>query len=132
MSTQAQQNDRLERIFLPFARQRRDSLYKSRMGFARFVHYTCAESALKIIKSKRVWMRNATCMSDYREVQHGFEILQRFFLDPSKRTSFVEALEQHPGSANEAIALFDQWLPDIRLSTYIACLSEHDDKEDNH
>jgi hypothetical protein len=140
MTTQAQlpdsiqqQNERLERIFLPFARRQRDSLYKSKTDFARFVHYTSAESALKIIKSKRVWMRNATCMSDYREVQHGFEILQRFFLDPSKRTSFVQAFEQHvPGSADEAIALFDQWLPDIRLSTYIACLSEHADKEDNH
>jgi hypothetical protein len=69
---------RLESIFMPYARSQRIKFLTDASGIrpsARFVHYTSAESALKIIESKRVWMRNTTCMADYREVQHGFEIL---------------------------------------------------------
>ena len=61
-------------------------------GGARFVHYTSAENALKIIQSKRLWLRNTLCMSDFREVQHGFDILQRFFGVPEKKEAFKAAL----------------------------------------
>ena len=54
---------KLEGIFVPYARKRRDEFY-ARGG--KFVHYTSADAAIKIIKDKRIWMRNTTCMSDYR------------------------------------------------------------------
>jgi hypothetical protein len=45
----------LEGIFKPHARKQRDDFYaKSK----RLVHYTSADIALKIIKTKRLWMRN--------------------------------------------------------------------------
>jgi hypothetical protein len=59
----------LEGIFVPHARRRRDEVYElGKSPSARFVHYTSAEAALKIINQKRLWMRNAACMTDYREV----------------------------------------------------------------
>jgi hypothetical protein len=127
----------LEAIFMPYATRQRRKLYENDKYNARFVHYTSAEAALSIIKSKRIWMRNTTCMSDYREVQHGFEILKTFFSEGSKRENFIEALDECvPGAAEEAIKLFDQWWIDspsgIQLNTYIASISEHDDKEDFH
>jgi len=83
---------KLESIFMPHARKQRDEIYKKQTGFEggvsrepiRFVHYTSAEAALRIITGKRIWMRNTTCMTDYREVQHGFEILRKFFSDKPK------------------------------------------------
>ena len=124
---------RLDRIFQPFATMRRDALYTPNTPWIRFVHYTSAESALKIITSKRLWMRNTTCMADYREVQHGHEILVRYFSDTERRDSFVQSLEQcSPGSATDAMTLFDQWLYDIRSYTYIASVSEHSNQEDQH
>src|SRR5208283_3935066 len=84
-------NKMLEGIFVPHARRRRDEVYKfGKVTSARFVHYTSAEAALKIITQKRLWMRNAACMTDYREVQHGFEILLRFFQDKDKAKSFKD------------------------------------------
>ena len=66
---------RLEAIFMPHATRRRSILYENgTKDYARFVHYTSAEAALSIIRGKRVWMRNTTCMADYREVQHGYDI----------------------------------------------------------
>ena len=124
---------RLESIFMPHARQQRDSIFRQAGRPIRFVHYTSAEAALKIFSSKRIWMRNATCMTDYREVQHGFDILNSFFSNKAKRNAFVQALEMcAEGSAQEAINLFNAWLPDIRINTYIASLSEHVDREDLH
>jgi hypothetical protein len=127
---------RLESIFTPHARTKRDAFYhndnkENLPRPQRFVHYTSAEAALKIIKTKRIWMRNTTCMSDYREVQHGFELLNKFFSDESKKKAFIAALDAcSPNSAEEAINLFNQWWNDTQLNTYIASVSEHDDGED--
>jgi hypothetical protein len=72
-------------------------------------------------------------MSDYREVQHGFDILNKFFSDPAKRDSFVKAVDACiPGAANEAIGLFNRWWQDIRFNTFITSVSEHDNSEDSH
>jgi hypothetical protein len=125
---------RLEAIFSSYARKQRDNLYAAgAKTSARFVHYTSAEAALKIFASKRVWMRNTTCMADYREVQHGYEMLQRFFRDEKRRNELYAALDAvGPNIAAEAVHLFDQWWNNIRLSTYITSISEHDDREDLH
>jgi len=97
---------RLERIFMPHVRKQRDVLYKNEPNEndPRFVHYTTADNALKIIGSKRLWMRNTTCMSDYREVQHGFDMLAKFFSsDSTGLAAFREALDASaPGAAQEA------------------------------
>jgi|HubBroStandDraft_1064217.scaffolds.fasta_scaffold02652_8 hypothetical protein len=125
----------LEAIFMPYATKERRKLYEpTNFQAAKFVHYTTAEAALGIIASKRLWMRNTTCMADYREVQHGFSMLHRFFADESKRNTFTAALDAcHPGAASEAIKLFNEWWGDLQSQTFIASISVHDDKtEDQH
>ena len=122
--------EQLSAIFMPYAARRRQAVIQ-RNG--RFVHYTSAASALQIISSKCIWMRNATCMSDYSEVQHGFHTLNRFFLTSANKTAFQQALDVcAPGLANEAIRLFNEWWQDTQLNTYITSISEHDDAEDRH
>ena len=125
---------RLESIFMPYARRQRDKFYDSgAKRAARFVHYTSAEAALKIIESKRVWMRNTTCMADYREVQHGFEMFRKFFSDEERKKEFYATLDAvSPNIAAEAVNLFDRWWGNIRFNTYITSISEHDDREDSH
>jgi hypothetical protein len=129
-------NNKLESIFIPHARRRRDELYKENTsGFLRFVHYTSAESALKIIQQKRLWMRSAACMADYREVQHGFDILQRYFSDDKRMKVFTDLIHSFAmGAAHKAIINFNQWWSsgNILFKTYIASMSEHDDKENIH
>jgi hypothetical protein len=130
-----EQGIRLANIMMPrFMKQTRE-LFQREPGqtHGRLIHYTTAEAALNIIKTKRFWMRNTNCMSDFSEVQHGHDILNSFFSDPTKRTSFTEALDDCiPGVASEAITAFDDSWSDIRLNSYIACLSEHQDSEDSN
>lgn len=132
---------RIEKILMPYAYKQREEAYKRQLvpgedpaaQELKFVHYTSAEAALKIIESKRLWMRNTNCMADYREVQHGFDILNAFFSDKPKTDEFIKAFDACiPGVAQEAITLFNNWWRDIRFNTFITSISEHDSTEDFH
>jgi len=126
---------RVAGIMMPHALRQIQAAYQRTPGqtHARFVHYTTAEAALSIFRTKRFWLRNTNCMADYSEVQHGFDIFNQYFLDPAKRKAFVDAFNAcSPGVADEAITVFNNWWQDIRFNTFIACVSEHHDSEDQH
>lgn len=72
-------------------------------------------------------------MSDYREVRHGFDMVNNFFSDKAKREGFERVIDNcHFSAASEAINLFNGWWQDVQLNTYIASISEHDQTEDLH
>jgi hypothetical protein len=125
----------LASIFMPQAIKHQVAYY-ARSDPTRFVHYTSAEAAISIIRSKRLWMRNATRMADYREVQHGFNILDGYFGIPAKRRRFCRVIDTSVpgavGAADSAIDLFYQWWNDIKENTFIASVSEHEKREDQH
>jgi len=129
----------LEAIFTPQLRKQREDAYNIQtehepaQKYARFVHYTSAEAGLSIIQNKRLWMRKTSCMSDFLEVEHGFDILRKCFGDQAKLARFTNTLDQcaHE-AAQEAIDLFNQHLGNIRSSTYIASISEHNIAEELH
>ncbi len=130
-----EQEIRLADIFMPsFMKQTRELFQrKPDQTSGRLVHYTTAEAALNIIRTKRFWMRNTNCMSDFSEVQYGFDILKGFFADQAKKESFIQALDACiPGVAIEAITAFYRAWQDIRSNSYIACLSEHQESEDSN
>jgi hypothetical protein len=127
---------RLEEIFMPEVRRQRNAFYATDPN-PRFVHYTRAEAALEILKKKRLWLRNASAMVDFREVEHGFELLSKWFHTGDNRARFVAAFDVvHPGAALEAMKKFDEmWQRadfGVRGQTYIASVSVHDPSEDNH
>lgn len=130
---------RLQQIFLPHAALQRDSFYGRQPGQAfslegmpaRFAHYTTADAALSIIQNKRMWMRNATAMSDYREVHHGFEIINRFFSDEPKIKAFEAAINScAPGAMSAAVTQFNAWWQSIQTDTYVMSISQHKASED--
>lgn len=131
---------RLESIFSPQAhRQREDKRLRDNPGTqaeagnkANFAHYTSADAALQIIGTKRLWMRSTTCMTDYREVDHGHDLLVKYFQNTEKAGPFYAALDAIvPGAAKDAVETFDKLWNQIRLETYIASVSDHDaTKED--
>jgi hypothetical protein len=126
---------KLESVFLPSSLRRRTDFYRNPQSgenpSARFVHYTSADAALNIIRTKRIWMRNTTCMTDYREVRHGYDLLNGFLSKEGKEKALMDALERcHSGAATEAFALFRQWWQSVQLNSFITSISEHDPKED--
>lgn len=53
----------------------------------RFVHYTSADTAKKIIEKEPVWMRQSRCMNDFMEVDYGIDCLKNA-LDSQVGTRF--------------------------------------------
>lgn len=96
----------------------------------RFVHYTRAQAAFDILKSNCMWMRNATCMNDYNEMQHGLSCLVGSFQgDAGAR--FNAALDKcHTGLAGEIDQRFTEAAPGLLEHTYITSVSEHSDDEE--
>ncbi len=117
---------RLATIVTPYATER-----LAKLGRGRVVHYTSAENAYKIISSKQMWLRNTNMMVDYSEVIYGHGMLARFFKQETHRNLFYEAMNLcHAGVGEEATRQFDNWWEVTRHGTYVASISEHDEKED--
>ena len=139
LTPEQQKNFQLASIFTPHGMRQRQEL-SDRQGlvgkpgeFMRFVHYTSAEAAKSILTTRRIWMRNTTCMADYKEVGHGFEILQHYFTEERTKT-FSTAFEKiAPGVTLEAIQFFNGWWKaNLGLNIFVSSISEHDRNEDVH
>lgn len=135
MPTDPDVENRLGRIFHPYASKQTEEFLERHDHRASFVHYTSAEAALRILETKRVWMRNVTCMSDYSEVQFGFKLINEILFESDKEAlnTLNESLASCAmGAADEAVQFFNKWWTDIRYNTYITSISEHDESEDHH
>jgi hypothetical protein len=109
--------EKLADIFLPYAMQRKKHIQENRLKFA---HYTSAENGLLILREKRMMMRNTVCMNDCREFEHGLSYIGEFFRDEASRSIFANSLNACcAGAAEEAVKLFDVWLPHNRFNVYV-------------
>ncbi|MBT8420069.1 MAG: hypothetical protein KJO08_04320, partial [Gammaproteobacteria bacterium] len=117
-------------LFMPHHISKGDALES---GKFKFVHYTSAESAMHIIKNRQVCMRNAQCMNDFMELEHGHECLIQAYKSDPEGKKFQEIIESaHPGLLEDVTQMFDGWMPHLRNSVFIACLSEHPRDEDDY
>jgi Protein of unknown function (DUF2971) len=95
----------------------------------RFVHYTSAENLIKIVENKSVWLRNSRSMNDYSEIKYGIELLNNFF-GGDRQADFWQLIDKRQvGLANSIRQQFDNARDQIFAETYIACVSEFDEKE---
>ncbi|ASP32683.1 DUF2971 domain-containing protein [Labrenzia sp. VG12] len=117
---------RIFSLFHPRAFKRTASAITSNQ---RLVHYTSANTALKIIKNEAVWARNSSCMNDFMELEYGLECLTSSLAVHRER--YIEVFDNiFDGFTAELTQYFNDWLPTIRSDTYITCLSEHLATED--
>lgn len=119
-----EQDLKLAEIFHPYYCQRRRFVQEKNI---RFVHYTRAESAMRILQTKQVWLRKTNCLNDFTEVEHGLQCLFNSYEASSFRSSLDGIF---PGIDAEVVALFDRLTPQFRYESYLTCFSEHDDSED--
>jgi hypothetical protein len=121
---------RLVQVFFPHTYEAH--LHVKKAG-TRFVHYTNANAAMNILRTKTVWMRNSSCMSDFSEVTYGLERLWKTYRDTEAGKQFRAVLNQiFAGFSEEIEKLFNDWTPQFLGNTYLYCLSEHQDDEDEH
>lgn len=115
------------RVFFPFMQ---DQLASAVSSGGRFAYYTSADVASQILDKQEFWLRNATVMNDFSEIEHGFQCLNAAYTGEAgaRLKGFLNGL--YPGLITDIEATINQWLPIIRTDTYLACLSEHPPEED--
>lgn len=123
---------RLYSIFHPLAVAKEAEIREAqaRGEKSRFVYYTRAETAAKIITNRQIWMRKAICMNDFSEIQYGLNHLYKAYgSDDGKRLKkILDSL--FSGICSEVEKLFDDWTGHLRFDTYLTCVSEHKDEDD--
>ena len=91
----------------------------------RFVHYTSADVAVKILTGRSVWLRQTTLMNDRREVEHGLDCLRGAYQSPEGQR-FRSLLDSvYPGITGEVEKVMNQQWNALAMRTFVACLSEH-------
>jgi hypothetical protein len=61
------------KVFYPYTWQKMSPMLNGQKQ--RFVHYTSADAAMSMIRNKEVWMRKASMMNDFSEVEYGIELI---------------------------------------------------------
>jgi hypothetical protein len=120
-------------IFHPYLLGKLDRVEANK---TRFVYYTDADTALKIITGKTIWLRQTMLMNDFREVTHGLDCLQQAF-QSDHAARFRTALHAaHPDVNDEIEKRLNAAIPSLQFGSYVACFSEHggtgDPKVDAH
>lgn len=114
-------------VFFPYVHQREDWLKENGTNL---VHYTSAEAAMNILRTKEIWLRESTCMNDFMEVQHGIDCLSAAYNTHENGKKFQAALNGIFGGITKDVeAKFNESVGLLKSETYLMCLSEHDPNE---
>ncbi len=101
----------------------------------RFVHYTSASNAIRILKNREVTLRSAPLMNDFSEIRYGEKLVWDSITGPHE-FRFRTALESIAIGLPEVVTRYFQAYGRLRaLETYMLCISEHGDgivDEDMH
>ncbi|QJC85572.1 DUF2971 domain-containing protein [Cereibacter sphaeroides] len=111
----------MQEIFYPNYNKR---VQKIRDNDRKFAHYTSAEVAVSILKNKSVWLRNASVMNDFNEIEHGLNCLLKVLDSDTVGKQFANLVNEiHPTAFNSIMIRYA--MPTDLHDTYLTCLSEH-------
>ncbi len=89
------QERKLLDIFFPNLARRESEIISTKR---RFVHYTNAEAAAGILRTRRFWLRDTSCMNDISEIHHGLQCVQTAYSTKVNDISFRDFIEREfPG-----------------------------------
>jgi Protein of unknown function (DUF2971) len=127
MAELSPEQQRLFEIFHPLAAEKHAKAIKEG---TRFVYYTGAETAMKIIRDRRMWMRKAICMNDFSEIQHGLTLLYKAYHGDQgiRLRKIMDGI--FPDIRSEVEKTFDTWSAHLKFDTYLTCVSEHTATDD--
>ena len=103
---------------------------------SRFFYYTDAETAMKIIESREIWLRNAQVMNDYSEIRYGLDQIRSALFSADDASGIFAEVKNVFGPT--AVVPIQQRLESSLWGmdrfwgqeTYLACLSRHEARED--
>jgi hypothetical protein len=114
-------------ILLPHSTKRQQEFKNQGI---RFVHYTTAEAAMSILKTKQIWMRNPSFMNDLTDVVYGRQRLIDAYNNSEKGKELRIVLNEIFENVSKDVEQdFNEVGQYVELDTYLTCLSEHEGKD---
>ena len=124
--TQEELLERLGPVFQPYVARK---IAEAKSTGQRFVHYTSCDAALSIIENNAIWLRNATLMNDFSEIQHGLGCLQAYW--QKRGENLRQAIAAiNPQGIDAITKSFDANVFNLLNNTYVISVSEHHPSED--
>jgi len=123
-----EQIQRIGQIFTPHAFRQ---MGRVRLNKIRFVHYTSAETGLKILRSQEILLRNSSVMNDFSEVRYGFECLKSAYNGPAGGRLKTALNIIQPDLASILESNFNSQILDMMSETYLFSVSEHDGEHED-
>jgi len=110
-------------IFFCYDRKRTKALTDTKGLVA---HYTTADTAMKIIRARSLWLRNAAVMNDFSEIEYGKSVMQPV-LQSDLGDRYRAALNSiREGLADDVMRRHTEHRNHAREAVFTASLSEHD------
>jgi hypothetical protein len=120
---------KLTRLLMPYAMT---ELERVKHDEVRFVHYTSAETALKILQNQCLWLRNSQLMNDFSEVSYGLQRVADAYNDKlgvgDRFQNVLESLES--GLSQKFEIAFNELRRHLETDTFLLSVSEHLGGED--
>jgi Protein of unknown function (DUF2971) len=137
MALDAKDIQKLSKIFFSNFEKRKKKLLRKKLNPPskpnRLAHYTTAQNAINIFKSKKLWLRNTRFMDDYSEVRHGQELLSSYLRNDNwANRDKLQTVLKKCGVELEHLSNFEKFWEHVGKDTYICCFSEHTTKDDEH
>lgn len=118
-------NDFLQKFGEVFHPHAMEQMARVKADNVRFVHYTSADTGLKILDSEKMLLRNSVLMNDFSEVSHGLDCLQ-FAYNERFSDRIKAVLRQVQNDLPDIFeANFNNLESDLRVETYLLSISEH-------
>jgi len=115
------------RIFFPAALEK---LKRVQAAGNKFIYYTTAATAVRLIKSNCLWMRSSLVMNDSAEVSHGLQLLFTA-LNGAPGAALQQAFERiSPGLYERELEIFKSHVPLLPYDTFVTSVSEYDELND--
>lgn len=114
-----------------FFRNYSGRIQDAKMKGINFIHYTTADTLVRILESKTVYLRNTRVLNDPSEIKFGYAFLSSCAFS-SAGTALFEAINKIDKSLNREVLLgefFDRiHYPNIARNTYVFSMSEYVDQ----
>jgi hypothetical protein len=120
---QSNNADAVADLLFGYAVERRQIVDESKIEMA---HYTTADTAMLILDSHTMWLRNAAVMNDYSEIEHGRAVID-MMLTTASSMHFWEAIESvHADLSSDIRGFHNDQFEMAREKVFMTSLSEHD------
>lgn len=99
-----------------------------------FAYYSSLDVIHYILRDKKIWLRNASCMNDWKEIHRGQSLFLKYLRDPDRSNRLFHVLSEIDDQFKwkENIRILIENFPEVAIfCCYLASLTIHDKVDDS-